>query len=175
MKTGKFSPREREISTKIDSNAPEYLPRRYGKTSDQKGDQNPDLPFLAFLEKARKTTRKSKDFSLCRTPKIPGKEGKNAQKSKEIPCNEKSKEIQKSKERKIREVIEPPFAAPCMIRRRSLWCLAHRNRSDFCDLRLRCPSRTPGIAAISERTLIFLSLLFWISLLFSLQGISLLF
>ena len=27
--------------------------------------------------------------------------------------------------------------------------LAHRNRSDFCDLRLRCPSRTPEIA-ISE-------------------------
>ena len=24
--------------------------------------------------------------------------------------------------------------------------LAQRNRSDFCDLRLRCPSRTPGIA-----------------------------
>ena len=30
-------------------------------------------------------------------------------------------------------------------------CLAHRNRSDFCDLRLRCPSRTPEIAAVSER------------------------
>ena len=29
-------------------------------------------------------------------------------------------------------------------------CLAHRNRSDFCDLRLRCPSRIPEIAAISE-------------------------
>ena len=28
--------------------------------------------------------------------------------------------------------------------------LAHRNRSDFCDLRLRCPPRTPEIAAISE-------------------------
>ena len=27
--------------------------------------------------------------------------------------------------------------------------LAHRNRSDFCDLRLRCPLRTPEIAAIS--------------------------
>ena len=25
-------------------------------------------------------------------------------------------------------------------------CLAHRNRSDFCDLRLRCPSQTPEIA-----------------------------
>ena len=28
--------------------------------------------------------------------------------------------------------------------------LAHRHRSDFCDLRLRCPSRTAEIAAISE-------------------------
>ena len=29
--------------------------------------------------------------------------------------------------------------------------LAHRNRSEFCDLWLRCPSRTLEIAAISER------------------------
>ena len=28
--------------------------------------------------------------------------------------------------------------------------LAHRNRSDFCDLRLRCPSRTPEIAPFSR-------------------------
>ena len=28
--------------------------------------------------------------------------------------------------------------------------LAHRNRSDFCDLRLRCPSRTPRNRSISE-------------------------
>ena len=35
--------------------------------------------------------------------------------------------------------------------RNSYQNLAHRNRSDFCDLRfLRCPSRTPEIAAISE-------------------------
>ena len=27
-----------------------------------------------------------------------------------------------------------------------LLILAHRNRSDFCDLRLRCPTRTPEIA-----------------------------
>ena len=32
----------------------------------------------------------------------------------------------------------------------SLFFLVHRNCSDFCDLRLRCPSRTPEIAAISE-------------------------
>ena len=35
--------------------------------------------------------------------------------------------------------------------RTSPWpTLAHRNRSDFCDLRLRCPSQTPEIATISE-------------------------
>ena len=30
-------------------------------------------------------------------------------------------------------------------------CLAHRNRSDFCDLRLRCPSRTPEIARFRKQ------------------------
>ena len=39
-----------------------------------------------------------------RTPKIPGKEAKNAQKNKEFPAEEKSKEFQKSKERKDRVV-----------------------------------------------------------------------
>ena len=29
--------------------------------------------------------------------------------------------------------------------------LAHRNRSDFCDLRLRCPSRTPEIARFPKQ------------------------
>ena len=33
-----------------------------------------------------------------------------------------------------------------MLTRATLCTLAHRNRSDFCDLRLRCPSRTPEIA-----------------------------
>ena len=61
---------------------------------------------LLFWRKQGKPPKKARIFSLCRTPEIPGKEGKNAQKSKEIPCNERSKEIQKSKERKIR-VWEP--------------------------------------------------------------------
>ena len=38
---------------------------------------------------------------------------------------------------------------PFFIGDNSIWSLAHRNRSDCCDLRLRCPSRTPEIAAIS--------------------------
>ena len=30
-------------------------------------------------------------------------------------------------------------------------CLAHRNRSDFCDLRLRCPSQTPEIVRFPRK------------------------
>ena len=38
--------------------------------------------------------------------------------------------------------------SPCLHGKRSdkMNSLAHRNRSDFCDLRLRCPLRTPEIA-----------------------------
>ena len=54
---------------------------------------------LLFWKKQGKPPKKARTFSLLRTPKIPGKEGKNAQKSKEVPCNEKSKEIQKPRGR----------------------------------------------------------------------------
>ena len=43
--------------------------------SIRKSQSYSDPLFLAFLGK-RKTTQKSKDLSLCQTPKIPGKEGK---------------------------------------------------------------------------------------------------
>ena len=72
-------------------------------TRDHQGALNPGIPFLSSLEKARKPTEKNKDFSLCRTPRIPGREAEKAPKSKEIPGYKQSKEIQKSKERKIRE------------------------------------------------------------------------
>ena len=62
----------------------------------------PVLPFLAFLEKGKENHQKNKDFYPYRTPEIPGKEGKNAQKNKEFLAEEKSKEFQKSKERKDR-------------------------------------------------------------------------
>ena len=58
---------------------------------------------LLFWRTARKTTKKARIFYPCRTPKILGKEGKNAQKNKEFLGKKKSKEIQKSKEKKIRE------------------------------------------------------------------------
>ena len=38
------------------------------------------------------------------------------------------------------------FRAPC-----NFATLAHRNRSDFCDLRLRCPSQTPEIARFPKQ------------------------
>ena len=65
---------------------------------------NPDLLFLPFWKTARKTTKRARISYTCRTPKILGKEGKNAQNRKEFLGKEKGKEFHKSKEKKIREV-----------------------------------------------------------------------
>ena len=67
---------------------------------------DPDPPTLAFLEKARETLQKSKGFSLCGTPKILGKERKNAQKNNGNRKNEKSKENEKSKDWRVRGVSQ---------------------------------------------------------------------
>ena len=64
---------------------------------------------LFFWKRARKTTKKTRIFKTCRTPKIPGKEGKNARKNKEFLASEKkkkNKEFQKSKERKDRVIMD---------------------------------------------------------------------
>ena len=58
---------------------------------------------LPFWKTARKTTKKIRISSACRTPKIFGKEGKNAQNRKEFLEKEKGKENPKGKEKKIRE------------------------------------------------------------------------
>ena len=55
---------------------------------------SPDLPALAFLERARGFPQKSKGFSLCGTPKNLGKGRKNAPKSKE---NRKTKKARNRK------------------------------------------------------------------------------
>ena len=60
---------------------------------------------LFFREKARKTTKKARIFHLLRTPKILEKGGENTQKSEEFLEKQKSKEIQKSKEKKIRALL----------------------------------------------------------------------
>ena len=45
----------------------------------------------------------------------------------------------------------PHFMGMGVVPAPSIKCLAHRNRSDFCDLRLRCPSRTPEIARFPKQ------------------------
>ena len=64
---------------------------------------HPDLPFLAFLGKARKNHPKKQGFFLSSEPlKSLGKKGKTLKKARKFFANEKNKEIEKSKERKIR-------------------------------------------------------------------------
>ena len=58
---------------------------------------------LPFWKMARKTTKKTGISYACRTPRILEKEWKNAQNRKEFLEKEKGKEIQKGKEKKIRE------------------------------------------------------------------------
>ena len=66
------------------------------------------LSFLVFLEKGtEKSPQKKRIFYPYRTPKIPGKEGKNARKNKEFLARKENKEFQKSKERKDREKPRP--------------------------------------------------------------------
>ena len=77
------------------------------KSEKKKTQGFPTLSFLSLFflkKKARKTHQKNKDFYPYRTPKIPGKEGKNARKNKEVLAEEqKNKEFPpKNKERKDR-------------------------------------------------------------------------
>ena len=62
------------------------------------------LIFFAVLEKQGKPTKTARIRSRGRTPKILGKQAKNAQKGKDFLEEKKSKEIQNGKEKKIREL-----------------------------------------------------------------------
>ena len=96
------------------------------------------VPF-SFPKKGRENHQKTRIFYPCRTPKIPGKEGKNAQENKEILAGEKEQGIQK-KTRKGSTGFEV-FAA-----------LAHRSRCDFCAICDCDAHRGPQKSrAISER------------------------
>ena len=53
-----------------------------------------------------KTTKKTRIFYPYRTPKIPGKEGKNTPKNQGNPSREKKQGIPKNKEKKHREVTK---------------------------------------------------------------------
>ena len=52
---------------------------------------------LLFFEKARKTIQKSKDFSLCRTPKIPGQKGKTIKKARKFLATKKARKPNKAR------------------------------------------------------------------------------
>ena len=80
----------------------------------------PDPLTLGFWKKSKGNPEKCKGFSLRGIPKILGKGRKT---------HKKAREIGKQKKQGSQGLS-----------------LAHQNRSDFCDLRLRCPSRTPEIA-----------------------------
>ena len=65
------------------------------------------LPQMMFREKKRADPEKSKGFALRGTPKILGKKGKNAPKKQGKSENNKSKEIEKSKDWRVRLVRAP--------------------------------------------------------------------
>ena len=71
------------------------MPLKQGKTS-----QHHNWPHCMDWQ----TTKKARNSSACRTPKILGKQGKNAQNHKEFLEKEKCKENQKGKEKKITDV-----------------------------------------------------------------------
>ena len=67
------------------------------RKSELPKDGNNTLSFLSlfFWKKARKTTKRTRIFLSLPTPKIPGKEGKNARKNKEFLAGEKKQGIPK--------------------------------------------------------------------------------
>ena len=71
--------------------------------SGEEKAHNPDPPILAFLEKARVFPQKSKGFSLRGTPKILGKEREKRTKKQGKSESKKNKEIEKSKDWRVRE------------------------------------------------------------------------
>ena len=67
------------------------------------------LSFLSlFSWKKGGKTKKTRIFYPYRTPKTPGREGKNAQKNKEILARRKTRNSKKTKERKDRAVRTNP-------------------------------------------------------------------
>ena len=124
---------------------------------------------LLFWKTARKTTKKARIFSLLRTPKILGKEGKNAQKSKELLGMEKSKGIQKSKERKIRvDISQFPVIGPDLFLTKSVWTNGPESSSRDSPYTLALvhgclfPVICQYWCGVWVTSLIFFSLLFWI-------------
>ena len=68
--------------------------------------RNPDPPISAFLEKARVFPKKSKGFCSSRNPSNPWKREEKRTKKQGKSENQKSKEIEKSKDWRVREMRE---------------------------------------------------------------------
>ena len=73
--------------------------------------QYPVLPFLVFLEKGKENHPKNKDFYSHRTPKIPGKGEKNAQKKQGIHRRGKKQGIPKKQGKEGQGKIGPRWVA----------------------------------------------------------------
>ena len=86
-----LSCRNKKYSLQISANFPQNFRKLSAKTPF------PDPPILAFLEKARAFPPKRKGFSLRGTPKILGKERKNAQKKQGKSENEKARKSKKAR------------------------------------------------------------------------------
>ena len=86
---------------------------------------------MPLSKMARKTTKRASISYACRTPKILGREGKDAQNRKDFLEKEKGKEIEKGKEKKIRagHSKQPSLAQPNLIHSVfNLRCLESRAR-----------------------------------------------
>ena len=133
----------------------------------------PVLPFLVFLEKGRENPPKKQGFFIPTEPlKSLEKKGKTLKKNKEFLARRKNKEFQKNKERKDRVGFRGKLFlrySPCLV------CLGLRQaifteRSGgvaaiVCDTCLAIGGGiSVGSLGLSSGTLIFFSLLFWISL-----------
>ena len=79
------------------------MPEKFEKNQVCVQVLTPTLSFPSFFLQG-KPVNKNKDFCPYSTPKIPGKEGKNALKNKEVLTREKDEEFPKSKERKDRVI-----------------------------------------------------------------------
>ena len=72
----------------------------------------PSFPCFFFLgKKVAKTTKQTRIFYPYRTPKIPGKEGKNAQKNKDFLAGEKTRNSQKTNRVETRPLHRMRYAS----------------------------------------------------------------
>ena len=84
----------------------------------------PSFP-CSFWKQARQTTKKTRIFYPYRTPKIPGKEARNAQKSKDSSQGEKTRNSQKKTRKEGQGDFSPPRGTHIS---RLFWDFSHSGR-----------------------------------------------